>query len=65
MKGMKGMKVLFMPAKHAKYAKNQKYIFPGSAGGYPPTPPQTRTSTINASGSSWYGFAKSRSIFAT
>ena len=30
---------------------------PGRAGGCPPTPPQTRTSAINASGSSKRGFA--------
>jgi hypothetical protein len=30
---------------------------PGRAFGYPPAPPQTRTCAINASGSSYYGFA--------
>jgi len=32
-------------------------IYPGSASSYPLAPPQTRTSAINASGSSDYGFA--------
>ena len=32
-------------------------MFPGSAGGYPPAPPQTRTSPIRAYGSSGYDFA--------
>jgi len=31
---------------------------PGSAAGFPTAPPQSRTSAINASGSSGYGFAR-------
>jgi len=37
--------------------KNTEFSVPGRAFGYPPAPPQTRTCAINASGSSYYGFA--------
>jgi hypothetical protein len=34
-----------------------RFLFPGRAGRYRPTPPQTRTSGFPAYGSSGYGFA--------
>ncbi len=42
----------FCPQRSMKHVDDLLGLFPGSAGGCPPTPPQTRTSTINASGSS-------------
>ena len=41
------------PSAYRRHASRVRTsILPGRAGGRPPTPPQTRTSTINASGSS-------------
>jgi len=42
----------------------RRCFIPGRAGGYPPTPPQTRTSAINASGSSGRAVAKVRVTIA-